>query len=452
MVHLSSEVVLEILRYAGPDIIPCLRINSQWFNCGISLVWRRARCWLLGRVPKHRRQIYASVIRELIVYRGTNKDLREFSHLSFPKLAMLRIDLEQHDDHDALDLSLLKCYMHQGLTQIELSGTFDPELLSLIQVSCPRLYNFSISRQDPRLTPEILLEFLQNCPALSDISIHSEDLATGKILNHLAGSKKLERLSLEGLIDTDAIGGFNVSSPFKALQHLTITVTEAALPSLVGMIKSIRSFNLTLGGPDCAEDYDSAALKHISQLTELQILTLFIWGNMRIATEDIVSLKSLTHLRRLSISGLSAISLIAPRLQDSDFEELFKNLSQLEALNFDIFRSDITTDSLVNLGKCCPLLQRCEIMGIYDMAAFRYEKQPLFPALELLSIGAFTNCERLFSYSRPYDHVRQIVKHFPNLQDLSCTFRTFPIVQDDLPDKIVQLWWNRQEKARKAKP
>ncbi|KAE8142862.1 hypothetical protein BDV38DRAFT_277674 [Aspergillus pseudotamarii] len=451
MVYLSSEIVLEILQYAGHDIIPCLRINSQWFNCGISLVWRRARSWLLSRVPKHRRQIYASVIREFIVYRETNKNLREFSQLSFPKLEMLRIDLKQ-DDHDALDFSSLKCYMRQGLTQIELSGTFDPELLSLIQVSCPRLYYFSISRHDPRLTPEILLEFLQNYPALSDISIHSEELITGNILKHLAGSKKLETLSLEGVIDTDAIGDLNISSPFKALQHLTISVTEAALPSLVGMVKSIRSFNLTLGGPDLSEDFDSAALKHISQLIELRNLTLLIWGNMRIATEDIVSLKSLTHLRRFSISGLSAISLIAPRLQDTDFEELFKNLGQLEALNFDIFRSNITTDSLVSLGKCCPSLQRCEIMGIYDMAAFRYEKLPLFPALELLSIGAFTNCERLFSYSRAYDHVRQIEKHFPNLQDLGCTFRTFPIVKDELPDKIVQLWWSRQEKARKAKP
>ncbi|KAE8317127.1 hypothetical protein BDV41DRAFT_526819 [Aspergillus transmontanensis] len=365
---------------------------------------------------------------------------------------MLSIDLGNHDDHDDLDLSLLKCYMHRGLTQIELSGAFDPELMSLIQVSCPRLHCFSIRRSDPRLTPEILLGFLQKSPTLSDISIQSEELVTGNILNHLAGRNDLQSLSLDGLIDIDTIGDLKITSPFKVLRHLTISVTEAALPSLVGMIKSIQSFNLTLGGPDSSEDSNSVALRHISQLIELRTLTLFIWGDMRIANEDIVSLKSLTQLRRLNISGASATSLIAPRLQDPDFEELFKNLSQLEALNFDIFRSDITTDSLVSLGKCCPSLQRCEIMGIYDMAAFRYEKLPVFPTLELLSIGAFTNCERLFSYSRPYDHVRQIVKHFPNLQDLGCTFRTFPIVQDDLSERIVQSWWNRQEKARKAKP
>ena len=398
MVYLSSEIVLEILQYAAPDIIPFLRINSQWFNCGISLVWRRAPSFILDRVPRHRRQIYASVIQGFTVFRGINKRLREFSHLSFPKLKMLRIDLEQDDDHEDLDLSLLKCYMHQGLTQIELCGTFDPELLSLVQVSCPKLYWFSIRSKNPRLTPEILLEFLQKSPALSDISIQSEELATGNIFNHLAGRKNLEMLSFEGLIDTDAIENFNISSPFKALRHLTISVTEAALPSLVGMIKSIQSVNLSLGGPDCSGDFDSSALKHISQLIELRTLTLFIWGDMRIATEDIVSLKGLTHLKSLSISGLSAASLIAPRFQDTDFEELFKNLGQLEALNFDIFRSHITTDSLMSLGKCCPSLQRCEIMGIYDMSAFRYEKLPLFPALKLLSIGAFTNCERLFSY------------------------------------------------------
>ncbi|KAE8345610.1 hypothetical protein BDV24DRAFT_125375 [Aspergillus arachidicola] len=398
MVYLSSEIVLEILQYAEPDIVPCLRINSQWFHCGIPFVWRRARSWLLRRVPRHRRQIYASVIRNFVIYRGTNKDLGEFSHLSFPKLEMLCIDLEHHDDHDGLDLSLLKCYMHQGLTLLELSGTFDPELLSLIQVSCPMLSCFSISRPDSRLTPESLLEFLQKSSTLSDISIDSEELVTGHILNHLAGRNNLQSLSLKGLIDTDTIGDLKITSPFKALRHLAISVTEAALPSLVGMIKSIQSFNLTLGGPDSSENSNSVAFRHISQLIELQTLTLFIWGDMRIANEDIVSLKSLTQLRRLNISGASATSLIAPRLQDPDFEELFKNLGQLEALNFDIFRSDITTDSLVSLGKCCPSLQRCEIMGIYDMAAFRYEKLPVFPTLELLSIGAFTNCERLFSY------------------------------------------------------
>ncbi|KAB8277447.1 hypothetical protein BDV30DRAFT_234780 [Aspergillus minisclerotigenes] len=308
---------------------------------------------------------------------------------------MLCIDLEHHD---GLDLSLLKCYMHQRLTLLELSGTFDPELLSFIPVSCPMLSCFSISRPDPRLTPESLLDFLQKSSTLSDISIHSEELVTGNILNHLAGSKNLERLSLQGIIDTDAIGDLKIISPFKALRHLSISVTEAALPSLVGMIKSIQSFNLTLGGPDSSGDFDSVALRHVSQLNELRTLTLFIWGDMRIANEDIVSLKSLTQLRRLYISGASAASLIAPRLQDADFEELFKSFDQLEALNFDIFRSDITTDSLVSLGKCCPSLQRCEIMGIYDMAAFRYEKLPVFPTLKLLSVGAFTNCERLFSY------------------------------------------------------
>ncbi|KAE8391619.1 hypothetical protein BDV23DRAFT_182431 [Aspergillus alliaceus] len=458
MVYLSSELVLEILKYAEPNIAPFLRINSQWFFCGISLVWRHVWSGVLHRVPKNRRQIYTSEIRGFRIYPEATKYLGELSHLPWPKLEMLYIDFG-YDDKPGQSVALtdnpyLKCYMHRGLTGIHLQGAFDPELLRLSQVSCPRIQRFSISTSGTRITPEVFLEYLQESPSLTDISINSEELVTREILNHLAGRDGLQHLYLEGIIDIDAIKALNISSPFKTLQHLTVSATEAALPLLVGVIGSVRSVHLTLDGPrDPLRDvtFDSVALKHISNLVELRVLNLFVWGNMRIRNEDMVSLKSLTQLRRLSISGACATSLIAPRLQDADFEELFRNLGQLESLNFDVFRSDITTDSLKSLGRCCPSLQRCEIMGIYDMAAFRYEKAPLFPTLVLLSIGAFTNLERMMSSRRPYEHVRQIEKHFPNLQELDCTFRTFPIVQDEFPEKVLRTWWKRQV-ARKTKP
>ncbi|KAL5361340.1 hypothetical protein BJX96DRAFT_151784 [Aspergillus floccosus] len=177
-------------------------------------------------------------------------------------------------------------------------------------------------------------------------------------------------------------------------------------------------------------------------------------GEMKnIANEDLLSLRNLTQLRSLSISGVSSTSLIAPRFKDRHFEELFQSLGQLNMLSFELSHTRITSDSLVTLGKCCPLLQSCDIMGIYDMTAFRYEKAPLFPVLQSLQVGAFTNTERILGLRRPYDHVLQLEKHFPNLLNLHCTFRTIPLIhpEDDFAGRVVSLWWKRKEKARKAK-
>ncbi|KAE8381322.1 hypothetical protein BDV26DRAFT_255748 [Aspergillus bertholletiae] len=457
MVYLPSEIILQILREVGYGIAPFLRVNSQWFGCGISLVWRYTRSWLLARVAKHRRQIYASATRSLDIdiYRGPDNRLEEFSDLSFPKLEILLIDYGTKHEGTLVDISYLKCYLHQGITDIHLTGAFHPQLLSLLPVVCPQLQGVFISSSGPLLKSEILLEYLEKSPSLSTIQINCEEIDTNHLLHHLATRKHLETLRLEGIIDTDAMTSLTTSSLFQALQKLVISVTAAALPTLCDVVQSVRHLDLTLKEPpgsDSSSSFDSSALRHVSKLVKLQNLNLVVWGDMRILNEDLLSLRSLTQLRDFSISGLSAMSLIAPRLEDTDFAELFDNFGQLESLTFEIYHPRITTDSLMSLGKCCPSLQHCEMMGFYDMAAFRYEKLPLFPKLEALSIGAFTNMERMFSYRRPYDHVRQLEKHFPNLKELDCTFRTFPIVEDDFPEKVLQAWWGRQAKAKKAKP
>lgn len=284
--------------------------------------------------------------------------------------------------------------MGQRLPAVKSISAHDPGFLGFFEISCPHIKSLSITSPGPHLTPEILLRFLQTYPLLSELYISSGELITHEILNHLAGRDNLKNLSLNYLIDIDAIGALKASSPFQALRYLDISVTPTALPALVGMIKYAQAIDLSLGKPEDTDTVvDSVALQHISTLIELRRLSLFVWGGMIINNQDMASLARLLHLQRLSIIRASA-----PRFRDADFKSLFQNLNSLEDLTFDVACPKITTDSLVALGKCCPSLRRCDIMGIYDMSAFRNEKRPVFPTLEVLSVGAFTKEERLLAF------------------------------------------------------
>ncbi|KAI9037335.1 uncharacterized protein KD926_000622 [Aspergillus affinis] len=402
MMHLPSEIVLEILEileYAEPHIAPFLRINTQWFRCGISLVWQRVTSPPFLRVPKHRRQIYASEIRHF-----STQHFEEFGHLSWPKLESLCLNFLRRDKLALADIvSSLECYPGDRLRHLDLKGPFDPELLSFFTTSCPRLHSFSFSFPGPDLTPEAFLAFLQGTPSVSEIFIWSigSPLVTSQTLNHLAGRKNLQFLSLDDDIGINTISAINEPCPFPHLQTLIVSVTEAALSSLVGMLRSVRKLSLTLVKPDDDEQnlyFDSIALRHISNLVELQDLKLFIMGEMRIRNEDLLSLKSLTQLKCLTIEGRAVPSLTAPSFEDANFEELFTNFPRLEDLNLRLFYSALSTDSLKSLGRCCPSLRLCNTMDVCDLAAFRYEKTPLFLNLELLYIDSFTNLERMFSW------------------------------------------------------
>ncbi|KAH8434866.1 uncharacterized protein LDX57_012497 [Aspergillus melleus] len=449
MMHLPSEIVLEILKYAGRDIAPFLRINTQWFRCGISLVWSRVLSPAILRVPKHRRQIYASEIRHFISWCRTSEQFKELGQLSWPKLESLFVDFPERDGLALADyMTSLECYLGDRLRHLELAGPFHPELLSFFRASCPQLREFSIKRSGPGLTPENLLTFLEESPSLTNLSIWSGELplVTGQTLNHLAGRKNLQYLSLSEEKDIDAINAVNEPSPFPHLQNLDVSATEATLSPLVSMVRCVRNLRISLARLDDDDtflSFDSVALRHVSTLVELQDLNLFIMGAMRIRNEDLLSLKNLTQLKRLSIEGHPLPSFTAPNFDDANFEELFTNLRQLEVLKLNISLFELTTDSLKSLGTCCPSLRQCDITEVCDLAAFRYENTPLFSNLEFLRIDSFTNLERLCSWSRPYDHVRQLEKHFPKLQELECTFAE-ALDEDELSEKIMQLWWKRQ--------
>jgi hypothetical protein len=421
MDSLSSELVLEILKFVERDIRdipPLLRVNHQWFYCGISILWAYGRWWSLARVPKNRQQIYASVIKSLLLNAKSRENLEALSHLTFPKLTRLSIDFEPDRVPNnqiriraslrpvaPLNLSYIKHYLRAELEMIRLNGNFDPELLGYIHRYCPRLQCLSIGSMGRRFTPEIFLKFLQAKPSLSDIWISSreeDEFLTGDILNHLAERKNLRALSLDHTISASLVENLNKSPAFVALRQLCIEVTEGALPLLVDATKSVQNLRLTLkaNDGDLLGEIDSATFRHISKLTELRQLNLFVWGDMRkIRNEDILHLKSLTQLTALKISGSSATSLCASNFTDDEFETLFASFAGLEDLTLQLYISKLTPEALVVLGKHCPSLEHCDFMGTFDTTVFKTEKAPLFPSLKWLNIGELSNIESKIRYT-----------------------------------------------------
>ncbi|KAF7595404.1 hypothetical protein BBP40_006399 [Aspergillus hancockii] len=451
MNNLSTELLLEILNYADRDVASLLTVNHRWFHGGISI-------------------IYASVIRSLRLDTNHRENLEAFSHVSFPKLTRLSIKLERAkrleneirlrpspEPAPPLNLAHIKHFMSARLELIDLDGGMDPELLEYVQSHCPRLHTLMISSPGQLITAEAFRKFLQGIPSVSSIrlSYKTDGLVTGDVLNHLAERNNLRSLSIDQTTYTSWKEISDPSSSFAALRELNAEITECELPSLVAAAKSVAELSLTLFADDndLMAKIDSAAFLHVSKMTKLRRLDLFIRGDMRrIRNDDLVSLRSLTQLTVLKIHGGSATSLMAGSFTDSQFEALFANLTQLQTLTLKLYRTSLTADALVILGKCCRLLESCNFMGNFCTMVLKREKKPLFPVLERLNVGMLECDELRISNRRPYDHVLQIEKHFPKLDELECDFRSYRVWSpSDLSDKVVNLWYKRREKRIKAK-
>lgn len=198
MGKLPPEILLRILSYLQPKLGPLLRVKSQWFYCGLSLVWQEAFWSDLSRIPKDRRTLYASAIRKLLLCETAREQVGEFSNFAYPRLKHLNIG---SDPSAKVDIAWLKRYMHGGLHSIEFLD-FDPELLLHLQMSCRQLKKISITAPGHRLTPETFLGFLQNT-LVTEVSLdgnnirHLLDLDTlDHLVNHV--ERTFAQLAMKG--------------------------------------------------------------------------------------------------------------------------------------------------------------------------------------------------------------------------------------------------------------
>ncbi|GAB1193898.1 hypothetical protein APSETT444_003134 [Aspergillus pseudonomiae] len=458
MDRLPIEILLRIFSYLQPKLGSVLRVNSQWFNCGISLIWREAFWFHLSRIPKDRRILYAAAIGKLFLWEGATEEIEEFSHFAYPRLKHLSIG---SNPSAKVDIAWLKRYMHARVQSIEFTGDFDPELLLHLQRNCRQLNEISISTPGDRLTGEIFHRFLQNSP-VTKVSLDGNNvksLFAHVILNHLTNHDNLEELSLGYTIDK-LPNNIKSLETVRSLRKLSATITHDIFPSFISAFTSLHELNLSVEGEPKSR-LTSIDLKHLSNLTQLRSLYISLNGKMDLQKGDLLFLKNLKHLTKLQLTGKMQTAFIAAGFNNVDFEDLVADLPNLRVLTLHLFQLALNIHSLAALGQSCPLLECCDLMGSFNIAQLKEYQAPLFPKLLSLRIQCFNRqtidrTGAILPVGRgigPEKYVMQLEAHFPKLQDITLTNSNFMDVAHSevmFSDSVLHGWRARQHEREQS--
>ncbi|KAB8207081.1 hypothetical protein BDV34DRAFT_223953 [Aspergillus parasiticus] len=458
---LPPEIVLQILgilKHEENSIAPLLTLNSQWFNCGISVLWGddclgEGKESELAKVHEDCRQIYASVIRSFNLTVNQRASQTAFRYLAFPELICLTIAFEPPTyEEDQIPGSLvsqdkidLQPYLHSSLRYLWVTGYVNADLLGFPDTYCCHLRTLFITNINahPHHTLEVLSRVLQNNGTVINVALTWKDPArrmAADIFNILAKHNNLRHLTTDGLVNKYLLETLSNSSPFTALRDLTIRVTDDALSSLLaiaGSIRDLKRLHLHMSERSDTSVLDSTVFSSISKLTGLHSLELSIHGSTEVmSNKDLLSLGTLTQLRELRLLSNDSSSFQAPHFTDSDFERLVANLPHLVVIKLKLTGSILTAVCLGILGKHCPLLEILYLAGHFDMMVLNPEKAPFLPRLTHLAVGAFIDTQS--EIGAAYEHVLQIERLFPKLRGLK-HFET--IHSRDLPQDMAFSHW-----------
>ena len=309
MDRIPTEIFLHILKilwHANEDIAPLLRLNSQWFHFGISLLWQDTGIDALCKLHDDRRQIYASMVKKLHLVdpkKYPMDQMREYlegyRHLTFPRLVHLTIALGQVGYKQLRYpywpvVQYLQRHLHSGLKVIHLLGYFDPDVFPSLKTYCPQLQRLYIDA-DCQARPEALLKFLRNNATISTMHLnlgYEGSWMTVDIFNLLAEQRTLRQFSGNALVNKHILESLDNPSPFMALHYLIISVTYDTIPLLLHMVSPVRTLGLKVRLSESSDsDVPSSTIfRDIYKLTELRHLELLDYGPIAVTSnEDIRS-------------------------------------------------------------------------------------------------------------------------------------------------------------------
>ncbi|GMG06250.1 unnamed protein product [Aspergillus oryzae] len=259
MNKLPPKIVLQILwilKHEESNIAPLLRLNSQWFNCGISVLWGGGGMGQgmdseLVEVHQSRRQIYASVTRSLNLRVNQRAYRAAFRYLTFPKLTSLTIAFEPltYEEYQSPELLVLEDkfdlqqYLHSGIRYLWVTGYVNADLLAFPDTYCFHLRTLFITNVHPHHRLKFLSRVRQNNGTVINGALTWKDPArrmAADIFNILATHNYLRHLTTDGLLNKYLLETLSNSSPFIALRDLNVRVTDDALSSLLTIAGSIR--------------------------------------------------------------------------------------------------------------------------------------------------------------------------------------------------------------------
>ena len=381
--------VMEYLRYDATTLRSALLVNKAWAAEAIRVLWEKPPVAALVAIGEEHRQFYARQVRELIF--GGDEDGAEhsnFRNLEFPRLRRITIDYFRPDNGEKLRLGQ---YIQPSMEDFSFYGAEPAEdILHLLETRCPRLESIVIDFQFEGLTSSRLIKFFNSCKSLTSICLPSNmrDTIDNRLLAYLARHDGLEELELGTFLSYEMLDKTfkGTERPFRDIRYLTVQIESKTVPLLVAGVKSVIGLTLTI------EDSRTNPLPQISSLVNLQELHIGYMEQGEWAGADFLALKSLKNLRRLIISSIFD-PIASPTLTDEEFIPVFENMSELQELVFQV-QCVLTTTAITSLGKHCPQLMICEILGLYDLHGWQSVASPLFPQLQRLELSAATDGEQ----------------------------------------------------------
>ena len=381
--------VMEYLRYDATTLRSALLVNKAWAAEAIRVLWEKPPVAALVAIGEEHRQFYARQVRELIF--GGDEDGAEhsnFRNLEFPRLRRITIDYFRPDNGEKLRLGQ---YIQPSMEDFSFYGAEPAEdILHLLETRCPRLESIVIDFQFEGLTSSRLIRFFDSCKYLTSICLPNniKDTIDNRLLAYLARHDGLEELELGTFLRYEMLDKIfeGTERPFRDIRYLAVQIESKTVPLLVAGVKSVIGLTLTI------EDSRTNPLPQISSLVNLQELHIGYMEQGEWAGADFLALKSLKNLRRLIISSIFD-PIASPTLTDEEFIPVFENMSELQELVFQV-QCVLTTTAITSLGKHCPQLMICEILGLYDLHGWQSVASPLFPQLQRLELSAATDGEQ----------------------------------------------------------
>lgn len=264
------------------------------------------------------------------------------------------------------------------------------DILHLLETRCPRLQDISIGSNFEGLTCDRLMNLFESCKSLTSIWLPNEmeDIIDNRLLACLARHDSLQFLKLGTFLTHEMLKNVfeDIERPFRNTMTLVAEGDSEAVSLLVTGIKSVLHLTLTTG------DSRSNPLPQISSLVNLRELSVEYLEQGAWAGTEFLALKNLKNLRILHITSISD-STTSRALTDEDFIPIFENMSELQDLVFDV-QCVLSTAAIISLGKNCPQLRICEMIGSYDLHFWQSIARPLFPQLSYLSLNALIDGEQ----------------------------------------------------------
>ena len=361
-------------------------VNHTWFEEASSVLWSFPRPAYLVSIPPARRQLYANKIDELS-FAGDEESRCHFDlkDLKFPRLRRVTLDSYRTPDGNPV---CTRQYLQHSLEELAVySGNLIEDLLDYVSLECRRLQSILIDNISKTTSPEQFLHFLQSTPSLTIFFFlyGMDHVMVDESLIHFMTRQNLMILALGRYFRKDTIERAitDASTPiFRSLVRLRMRTDADALALLVPLLGNVVTLEIDI------EDDNGLALRHLSSLKQLGLLSVEYCRSQEVSRVDILSLRDLHKLYKLSLQPrLDEVDgLRTPDFTDEDFEQLVSQLKELEKFNFSI-QSNVTVRALASIGKHCRELQQLGMLGTYDIQALRHSQETLFPSLVELDLG-----------------------------------------------------------------